>query len=211
MTANDSEISEMNEEIMVLSAIYPDCVVCDEDGMGAKVTVQSLTEGVANCELRFVLAEEYPVVIPPLKTLELSISGSSIYDEVRYVMEDMLKWKANNLVERGETAIVTSLLEDLSRMMIVATHSCLLENVHDACASFCYSMRFVDEEPELVNHPLIGSLFSMLPPEVILRVCITILLLHINDAFFSHTLCDRLCATWTPEHCFVSLELARHS
>ena len=169
MTANDSE---MNEEIMVLSAIYPDCVVPDEDGMGAKVTVQSLTEGVANCELHFVLAEDYPSVIPPLKIIELSVSGSSVYDEVRIVMEEMLKWKANNLVEKGETAIVTSLLEDLTRMMIVATRSCVLENPEDACCAFCSSMEFVDEEPDMVNHPLIGSLFSMLPPEVILRVSV---------------------------------------
>ena len=183
---DDGSAGELNEELMVLGAIYPDCVRCDDDGKGAKVTVQSLTEGVPNCDFHFVFADEYPSAIPPLKTIELSISGSTIYDEVRIAMVELMTSKANGLVEKGETTIVTSLLEDLSRMMIVAMRSCALENPQDAVAAFCYSMQFVDEEPELINHPLIGSLFSMLPPDAILRVSVSFFnTLHLT-VFTSH-------------------------
>ena len=169
-SGSDCEIKEENEEIMVLGCMYPGCVVSDEDGKGAKVTLASLTEDVPNCEVHFVLADGYPNVIPPLKIVELTIPGSAIPEELRLVMEEMLVTKANSLVEKGEPAIMTSLLEDLSRMMIVAIRSSQLENPDDASKAFSYSMSFVDEEPDLINHPLIGSLFSMLCPDVILRV-----------------------------------------
>lgn len=164
------EMTEVDQEIMVLECMYPDCITRDPDNKGISVLLKSLTEGVPDCDVHFVFADGYPSVRPPMKSIKLNIHGETIYQRIKCDIEKRLYNSADLLVEKGETVIVSFLLEELSRMMIVGARSSELENSIDAFTAFSYSMNYVDCDPTFVNHPLIGSLFSMVTTDVLMLI-----------------------------------------
>jgi len=164
------DMSEKDSEIMVLQCMYPDRVKSIDGGKGVSVTINSLTKGVPDCEARFMFAEGYPYANPPLVSVQLTIDKKVIFERLQRSMEKKLMAESVMLVEKGETSVVTSLLESLSRMMIVGYRSSSLQRSMDANDAFTYSMDYVDEDVAFIDHPLIGSMFAMLTTDVVLLI-----------------------------------------
>jgi len=166
----DGDMNEKDSEIMVLQCMYPDRVKSIDEGKGILVTLNSLTRGVPDCEARFIFAEGYPYANPPLVSIQLTMDKKAIFERLQRNMEKKLMHESILLVERGESTVVTSLLESLSRMMIIGYRSSCLQRSLDANCAFSYSMDYIDVDVSYMDHPLIGSMFAMLTSDVVLLI-----------------------------------------
>ena len=164
---------EKTAELMMLEAMYPGSVKRAPDDSSVTVTVTSLADGEVNCDVCFEFAEGYPAAQPPLRaiTFQELHSPIPIFPRVVATMQNKLVKRAGELAQAGETSIVTTLLEEFTRMLVVSMRSAALARSTDADAAFAYSMSYVDANQDFVSHPLIGSLFSMLTSDVVLLVC----------------------------------------
>ena len=138
------DASQKDSEVMVLKCMYPNCVTTADEGKEVSIKLNSLTEGVPECEARFVFAEGYPYANPPFDAINLKVDNKIVFPRVQRNMEAKLMKHAIILQESGDTTIVTSSLEYLSCMMIVSTRSSTLQISTDASVAFSYSMEYVD-------------------------------------------------------------------
>lgn len=164
---------ERAAELMMLDAMYPGSVKRGPDNSSVTVTVTSLADCAVSCDACFEFAEGYPAAQPPLRAVVLKPVQVPVPICARVIatMQNRLMKRACELAQAGEATIVTTLLEEFTRMLVVSARSAALTRSTDADAAFVYSMDYIEANQEFVGHPLIGSLFSMLTSDVVLLVC----------------------------------------